>query len=313
MTDTDNNDGVETTNPETDAATTNDETNSGDSVLISDGDGGSLLDRADKSGEEDGAAQSEDAAKDAENIDAGVLAARPDYLPKRFWPKDADGGVAAAELLEKVSTAYRDMSAKFQRGEHKVPDAPDGYKLDFGDNADLAQAFDIAGDPGVKAFLELAHDRKWSNEDVNAVLNWSLEHAAATAGPPVDPVAAAKVEIAKLGKGGQALINGLDGWGAALKNQGVLSDGEHAAFRAMARSAEEVRVLAKLRELTGEQSIPMDTAVEKGLPSQEEAYAMTADPKYGADAAYTAKVDHVFEKVFGTHESDTPPANLGVG
>ena len=93
------------------------------------------------------------------------------------------------------------------------------------------------------------------------------------------------------------MINGLDGWGAALKNQGVLSDGEHAAFRAMARSAEEVRVLAKLRELTGEQSIPMDTAVE-GFAKPEETYAMTADPKYGADAAYTAKVDRVFEKVF---------------
>ena len=87
----------------------------------------------------------------------------------------------------------------------------------------------------------------------------------------------------------------------------------------MAGTALGAKVMMKLRAMTGEQAIPMNTdAAADGSISAQDAHALMGQRVakgillYGNDPAHTKKVDDAFIKVFGTQPAGTSAAGFGV-
>jgi hypothetical protein len=68
----------------------------------------------------------------------------------------------------------------------------------------------------------------------------------------------------------------------------------------MGNSAAEVRVLAKLRALTGEPTIPVRASDATGMPSPEELQSLVNKPEYQTDPAFRAEVEKKFAMVYGS-------------
>ena len=67
----------------------------------------------------------------------------------------------------------------------------------------------------------------------------------------------------------------------------------------MGGTAKGIAALEKLRGAY-EGRIPTESAPIDGAPSKDELYQMVGDPKYKTDPAYRAKVERMFQAVFGS-------------
>lgn len=102
-------------------------------------------------------------------------------------------------------------------------------------------------------------------------------------------------EIELLGKDGPKVVSNVKAWGRQLLNDGVLSKEDFEAYRQLGTSANQIRVLDKLRQASGYiTDIQVNAQPINGAKSREEIESMMADPRYETDAAYRRPIDEWF-------------------
>ena len=70
----------------------------------------------------------------------------------------------------------------------------------------------------------------------------------------------------------------------------------------MGGTAQGLRALQKIRSYYGDKPVPIDVSPMTDAPSKEELMAMVGKPEYQSDPAYRAKVEKMFENVYGKQE-----------
>lgn len=183
---------------------------------------------------------------------------RPAGLAEKFWnAKDKSINVDA---LTKAYTDLEKSHGELKRSKGsiggEVPEDASGYFSEGIKVPETADRFASLGadDPGVKAFADVCKARGIGKDMAAMIMSDMLVAMNEHAPLPVDPAQ----EMASLGKGGPALVDGLFTWVEGLETAGTLSEDDINVVEQMAGTANGIRFLAKLRNMTGEQPIPVD-------------------------------------------------------
>jgi len=212
---------------------------------------------------------------------------RPEYIPEQFW--DEKKGVDS----EKLAKSYAELRAKMSQGKHKPP--ADG-KYDLG-------VFKTAGvdetDELLQKYVSKSKELGISQEAFEEMARIYMDEAgAAYENVKVNREA----ELKKLGPRANDILKANNQWLGKL-SRSVLSESETNAIARASTNADFVSALNKIRQASGEMTIPTAGVVaSEGLPSKDDLYAMVGDPKYGKDMAFTRHVESLFQKAFGTDQ-----------
>ena len=221
---------------------------------------------------------------------------RPEWLPEKFF-KD---GKPQVEDLAKAYAKSESALSKLKNEENplkgKVPDDASGY---FADGIKLPDEVDrieqIADDdPGLSVFRDVMHKHNIPTEVAQAIavdfltgVNGHLE-----LGETPEQI------VEGLGKQGAAIKEGAETWMDSLYNNGQISADELSLmYEFFGSSAAGVRLLGKLRALSGEEPIPLGDPQGEGLWSVEEWQAAVRSDEYGNDPSFRAKVDRMGEQL----------------
>lgn len=260
------------------------------------GNGDSLLDGVDDEG--DGSD-----TEDKGTID--FTKGKPENFPDAAWDDKEKKPKADVlfDLLSKEQKRVADLRAKMGKGDHKAPKDPKEYT--FKPTEKGLKAFkdgNPMNDPVVAAVAPIAHKHGLSKEqyaglmaDISDVLVDMAEKRDTNQQEMTDEQKAEirKQEYEKIGTNAVQIIKAVESWGRELKSTGQFSESDIAAFKSMAVTGDQVRVLNKLRALAGGgNSLPMDFSND-GLPSDEEIADLQANVKTEADQR---KVDQMYEK-----------------
>lgn len=252
---------------------------------------GLLNRRAASSADDEGDKKDDKAGNDEQPKDG-----RPVGLPEKFWdatkkaPK-TDDIVKAYVDLEKAHGALK--RGKGPAGD--VPESPDGY---FGDKFEVPEgAKNIpvpADDPGLKASAKVFHKHGIPKDVAVGIVKDMLvemnDHVAA----PVDPDA----EMESLGKGGPALLDGIFVWAEGRVNAGDFSDDDANVIAGLSETAAGVRFLAKFREMSGEQKIPIDPGTGKRGMSFTQIQDKYKEAVKAGDYAEQERLDKLRDEMF---------------
>lgn len=205
----------------------------------------------DGNGDGTGADDVKDAPKDG----------RPAGLPEKFW--DATKKAPKTDDLVKAYTDLEKAHGALKRGKGPagdVPESPEGY---FGDKFEVPEgAANIpvpADDPGLKASAKVFHKYGIPKDIGIGIVKDMLVEMNQHVAAPLDPEA----EMASLGKGGPALLDGVFVWAEGRVNAGDFSDDDAGVIAGLSETAAGIRFLAKFREMSGEQKIPIDPGTGK--------------------------------------------------
>jgi len=239
---------------------------------------------------------------------------RPDHIPEKFW--DAEKGTVKTDEMAKAYATLETAHGKLKGNPAMKGDVPEKAEDYFGDKGltipddiKIDRVKDIpADDPALLAAAKAAKEAGIPRDVLLAFAPKFLGHLNEFLPEPMDVDA----EMESLGKGGEALVTGLKTWLDGLHDSGELSAAELKQAYQFGASADGVRVLNKLRNMTGQQPIPMNLPSGDGLPSKEELYAAKRSDKYRTDPAYREKIEKQFEQVFGTEPAGTSQPGLGM-
>lgn len=214
-----------------------------------------LLNRV-KAGKGDGDAK--DAAKEGE-ADAkpdGPNDGRPDGLADKFW--DADKKAVRADALAKSYAELEAAHGKLKRAKGVGDDVPKSADEYFADGIELPDEVDRlriegADDPGLRAAANVFHKYGIGRETgINIVRDMMVEMNK-SADAPIDPDA----EFAALGEHGEATVEGVALWLDSAADRGVMSERDVEIAESLAETADGIRFLAAVRNMTGERPIPL--------------------------------------------------------
>jgi len=207
---------------------------------------------------------------------------RPDWYPEKFWDEKEGPD------LENLSKAYNELLKKFSQGKHKVPENYDDK---------------IFRDANVPEDDELYNTYKtWAKE--NGVSQSAFEELASkfiemSKGQAEQMKVSYQEEHKKLGPNADATIKSMTEWAQGLVRKGVWGQDDFEEFKIMGGTADGLRALQKIRSYYGDQTVPVDIGPPAGAPSKDELLAMVGKPEYSSDPAYRAKVEKLFEQVYG--------------
>lgn len=264
-----------------------------------------LLNRRAKAGDGDGTGDDGDKSGEADPKDA-PKDGRPVGLPEKFW--DATKKAPKTDDLVKAYTDLEKAHGALKRGKGpagEVPETPDGY---FGDKFEVPEgAKNIpvpADDPGLKASAKIFHKYGIPKDvGVSIVKDMLVEmndHVAA----PLDQDA----EMESLGKGGPALLDGIFVWAEGRVNAGDFSDDDANVIAGLSETAAGVRFLAKFREMSGEQKIPIDPGTGKRGMSFTQIQDKYKEAVKAGDYAEQERLDKMRDEMFPNQ-----PLNLSGG
>ena len=211
--------------------------------------------------------------------------AKPDWYPDKFWNEEEGPD------LENLVKSYNELQKKFSQGKHKAPEKYDDSLFKDANIPDddplLATYRDWAKENGISqsAFDELANSFISMAQQENEQAEISYQD-----------------ELAKLGPNADATIKSMTDWAQGLVRKGVWSEGDFEEFKIMGGTAQGLKALQKVRSYYGDRPIPVDMTPVDGMPSKEELNAMVGKPEYLTDPGYRAKVEKMFEQVYGTQE-----------
>jgi hypothetical protein len=208
---------------------------------------------------------------------------RPDFWPEKFWNKDDQ-----APDLEGISKSYVELEKKFRAGGHKPPENGE---------------YDIGGlglkgdDPVVKSYVGWAQKYGISQQ---AFEDLAREVTGIGANSVAETRQSMADELEALGPNAKAIINNMAGWGRGMVQKGIWSQEEFTEFTRWGDTARGIKTLQKLRE-TYEGRVPTETLKPDpaGSMSKEELDAMVGNPEYKTNPSYRAKVEKLFEKMYG--------------
>lgn len=232
---------------------------------------------------------------------------KPDWVLEQHW--DAAKGEIKYDAVAK---SYKDtraelmaLKAEGKTGKDKPPESADKYTFTAPEGLPAVIAED---DPVMGAFRESAHKAGLSQAQFDAIAGDVLKTMSASLPPPVS----VEAEKAKLGENAEAVMGTVYNWAKKLVDDGIWSQDEFQEIMIMGSTADGVRALNKVREMSGEARIPVGTKPLDSMPSKEELYAMVGDPKYNTDPAYRKKVEDLFAEVFGTEPAGASQNGLGM-
>lgn len=224
----------------------------------------------------------------------GSAGERPAYIPEALW--DADKKAlkegTTADVLKELETQHKraeGLRRELGKGTQVAPKTAKEYKLpQLTEEADKSAAALLkADDPFIGELAEAAHEAGMSQKQYENFLTKAAralaKHGDERAAPLTDDQLAAirDAEFAKIGPNAPRVASAVEGWARGLIAQGHFNPAEVQEIKAMAATADGLRVLNKLRTLTGGESIPMDggTTVD-GLMSDAEIKGLYATPEY---------------------------------
>ena len=222
----------------------------------------------------------EDGAQTAsEEVTQNEEPERPEWLPEKF------------KTAEDLASAYSELQKKFSQGKHK---APEDYDTSIFEEAGIGD-----DDPLYNVY------RDWAKE--NGVSQDAFEQLAGTfiqmaQGESQQAEISYKEEYEKLGPNADVTIKSMTDWASSLVRKGVWSDADFEEFKIMGGTAQGLRALQKIRSYYGDKPVPIDVAPTSDAPSKDELMAMVAKPEYQTDPAFRAKVERMFENVYGGQE-----------
>lgn len=198
-------------------------------------------------------------------------AGRPAWLPEQFWDQKSH-----RPQIEALAKSWTDLRAKIARGEGVVPDKPEAYKLPLpeGAPADLVPA----DDPLWTAVRAAAHQAGVTQAQLEALTRPYLDamlKARAAQGVPADAEAERKLyeaELGRLGPNAPSVVREVKGWLAGLVSRGIMTEAERDALK-LVSTADGVRALLKLRQMSGDRAIPLD-GINEAAPSRADALRM---------------------------------------
>lgn len=210
---------------------------------------------------------------------------KPEWYPDKFWNEEEGPD------LENLVKSYNELQKKFSQGKHKAPEAYDDKLFkdaSIPDDDPLLSTYrDWAKENGISqsAFDELANSfiSMAQQEEESAEISY-------------------QEELTKLGPNADATIKSMTDWAQGLVRKGVWSEGDFEEFKIMGGTAQGLKALQKVRSYYGDRPIPVDMTPVDGAPSKEELNAMVGKPEYQTDPAFRAKVEKMFERVYGTQD-----------
>jgi len=204
---------------------------------------------------------------------------RPEWLPEKF------------KQPEDLANAYSELQKKFSQGKHK---APDEYDVSVFNDANIPEDDEL-----FNTYRDWAKDNGISQDAFEQLAGKFIEMAGAEA---QEAEISYQEEYKKLGNNADAVIKSMTDWASSLVRKGVWGQDDFEEFKIMGGTAQGLRALQKIRSYYGDQAIPVNVAQPEGLPSKEELQHMVGTPEYQSDPSYRAKVERLFDQVYGTEE-----------
>jgi hypothetical protein len=197
-------------------------------------------------------------------------AARPEWMPEQFWnpEKGAD--------TEALAKSWRDLRGQVSRGVEPPANA-DAYTLPKMEG--VPETIGGKDDTLWSAIRVAAHKHGVTQAQLDAIAQPYLSAVKdAMARQPADTPEARKAafaaELQRLGPNAAQVVTDTRSWADGLVTRGILTAEERAALNGIG-TAEGVRALAKLRELTGERPIPVDALEVDGMSQADAQRLMT--------------------------------------
>lgn len=227
---------------------------------------------------------------------------KPEGFPDDAW--DEKENKPKSDVLFKkwqdAENRAKGLRDKLAKGEGKPPKDAKEYTVDAGDKG---KALIKSDDPLLAEAQKIAHELKIPKETygkfMGKLTDFLADHIEKLQkdGPAEmteeQKAEVRKVEYAKIGTNAVQVIKAVETWGRELKSSGQFSEQELAAFKSMAVTGDQVRVLNKLRALAGGgNALPMDFS-DDGLPSDNEIAELQAKVKSAEDQR---KVDELYDK-----------------
>jgi hypothetical protein len=207
---------------------------------------------------------------------------RPDFWPEKFWKKDSN-----EPDLEGLSKSYAELEKQFRAGKHKVP--TDG-KYSFEALQGIPE-----DDPVAQAYVGWASKYGISQQ---AFDDLASQIVTMSAGEQQAAETSIKREREALGPNADAIIKNMAAWGRGMLQKGVWGPEEFEGFKETTTTARGIRAWLKARE-SFEGRVPVQAAPVEDAPSKEELDSMVGDKRYKTDPAFRAKVEKMFEKMYG--------------
>jgi len=201
---------------------------------------------------------------------------KPEGFPDEFWDAESKNPKIQDlfDGLKKNEKIAQDLRAKMGKGDHKAPKEATDYKFEA---SEKAAELIPADDPLVGAAQEIAHKHGMSQEMFSSFMAEMTDRMVdlqGEAAPAVEPTEAEIAEVrqaeyAKIGENAPAVIRAVESWIHEQKSMGLFSEQDVEIVKSMSTTGDQIRVLNKLRTLTGGNNIPMDS-VGDGLQSDME-------------------------------------------
>lgn len=178
-------------------------------------------------------------------------ASRPDWLPEPYW--DAKAGALNTDEFGKHYGEVASNAAKYAERIAAVPPKPEDYKaeLKLPDGVKLPEgiSFDPAKDPRLPLITKLAHERGWTQDDMNALVAFDAQMHIADHNAQVARVLA---EDKKLGEKAVERRAAVTNWVKALADKKEITADEAAAINAEFMDASAITLVEKLiAKITG--------------------------------------------------------------
>lgn len=182
---------------------------------------------------------------------------RPAGLADKFW--NAKDKTVNFDALNKAYTDLEKAHGELKRSKTVGGEVPENAADYFSQGVTVPEAADryaglTADDPGVKAWADTCKKYGVGKDLAGKLMSEMLVTMNDHAPVPIDP----EQEMKALGKGGPALVDGLFVWVDGLERAGELSEDDIGVVETLSRTANGMRFLAKLRNMTGEKPIPVD-------------------------------------------------------
>jgi len=228
---------------------------------------------------------------------------RPEGLPDKFWdPKtktvNAAGLTKAYADLEK---AHGQLKRGKGLGGGEVPETAEGY---FDGGLELPDTVDRLGlepdDPGLKAAAKVFHKYGLGKEVAASIVKDMFVEMNEFAPTPIDPEA----EFKSLGKDAQGMIDGVFVWVDGGVTAGTFSEDDVAVVENLAKTANGMRFLAKMRNAaTGEKGIPITPGGGARGMSQNEWHDEFKAAVKANDYKRQAELEEIGKTINGTEPS----------
>lgn len=225
-----------------------------------------------------------DALTDVTNEDIEKALEKPDYISDKHW--DAKTGIK----IEDLASSHNELLKKMSMGGHK---APKEYDMEVFEDIDPEDK--LATD-----FVDWSKEHKPSQDAFNKLVTIFKENAKLDAENDIINVDA---EIKKLGPNADGIITANQTWIKGQVDRGLFGPADVEELEILGATANGLRVLNKLRGMTGEQAIPVSPMQVEGITSKQDLYDMVQDPRYKTDPKFRREVEKKFNDAFpGEHQ-----------